>query len=377
MRAISRPYKLAYAYQAVPGSGSGKIGEPVAGAIVDITGRAVKKVYGSNYGLWLWDSFTCNLVGCSKEAKDRIKRVDDEIERTRPIGPPREGKAQANPERTGPGQFILPIQAILGTLFPPAYGAVAPKGCGCRTKPSCNSSATTGCKSCCCSAQCAKLANGRGMSPRVSGNRCFCNFRSSSGGGSGSGSAVSGCGCKTNTGCNSMSSSSCKSCCCSSQCRKLANGRKMNPRVSGNRCFCNFSSASGGGGGGGGGSSTGGYVSGCGCRSTPRCNSVGGYNSCLSCCCSNQCSRIRNGRNMNPRVSGRTCYCNFSGGGGSSSSGGSGSSGGFKCPYSGCGSTTSKSQCFLCRCRGICNSAKCGGVRTVKSDGSCFCNKSC
>lgn len=49
--------------------------------------------------------------------------------------------------------------------------------------------------------------------------------------------------------------------------------------------------------------------------------------------------------------------------------------GAYFCPYSGCGSTTSKSQCFLCRCRGICNNAAHGGVKSVASNGTCHCNR--
>ena len=42
------------------------------------------------------------------------------------------------------------------------------------------------------------------------------------------------------------------------------------------------------------------------------------------------------------------------------------------CPYSGCTDLSAGSTCFHCRCAKLCSGK--GGIRTVKSDGSCYCN---
>ena len=237
-----------------------------------------------------------------------------------------------------------------GISLPP-YGSFK-----CKTNPGCTGSTA---KQCCCSSQCKNLAKGRRYNPRVSGNTCYCNFSKPAG------SSVSTTfKCKTNPGCTG---STAKQCCCSSQCRKIANGRSMSPRVSGNTCYCNFKAKTSGGGG----SSTGGYVSGCGCKSTPGCNSVGGYNSCLDCCCKGQCKKMANGRSYSPRVSGRTCYCNFkskSSGGGGGSSGGGGGSGGSSGP-------TAHERCRS-RCKCMFPYATLGkNMNPVISGGNCLCRQ--
>ena len=218
-----------------------------------------------------------------------------------------------------------------------------------------------------CASRCKVIAAGRPYTPRLSGTNCHCGISLPP--------VATAFKCKTNPGCVG---STAKQCCCSSQCKNLAKGRRYNPRVSGNTCYCNFSSSSSGGGGGGSSSSTGGQVSGCGCKSTPRCNTVGGYNSCLGCCCSNQCSKLANGRRMSPKVSGRTCYCNFYGG--SSSSGSGSSTGGYT---SGCGCKSTPScnsvggynSCLDCCCKNQCKKGANGRSYSPRVSGrTCYCN---
>lgn len=43
----------------------------------------------------------------------------------------------------------------------------------------------------------------------------------------------------------------------------------------------------------------------------------------------------------------------------------------YQCPYSGCTGFNKGSSCFNCRCQKLCSGK--GGVKTVKSDGSCYC----
>lgn len=205
-----------------------------------------------------------------------------------------------------------------------------------------------------CATLCKNKYPGRVMNPSWSNNNCYCNLRAVSGGGTG---------CGTQNGCNEA-------------CYKLGNSRygsgkyRMNPKQSScTSCSCNFTL----------------------CGTQNKCNEAcyklgnsrygsGKYRmspkqtSCTSCSCNfvkcgtqSGCERAcpsKSGYTKNPRqASCTTCYCNYSKS--------------FRCPYSGCGGTTSKSQCYLCRCRGICNNSRCGGVRTVSSTGGCWCNKSC
>lgn len=205
-----------------------------------------------------------------------------------------------------------------------------------------------------CNEACYKLGNSRygsgkyRMNPRQSScTNCTCNFVK----------------CGTQNGCNEA-------------CYKLGNSRygsgkyRMSPKQSScTSCSCNFTKC--------------GTQNGC----NEACYKLGNsrygsgkyrmnpkQSSCTNCSCNfvkcgtqSGCERAcpsKSGYTRSPRqVNCTTCYCNYKKQ--------------FRCPYSGCGGTGSWSQCYLCRCRGICNNARCGGVRTVRSNGSCFCNKSC